>query len=157
MLIGIDPLLSPPLLCALAEMGHGDEIAIVDANFPAASVARRLIRVDGADAPRVLRAILTLMPLDTFVPDPVAVMQRVVLADDPHDGTDGGVPEVVREFERCVARANPGKNVPPVPFTALSRDVFYERARNAYAVVATQERRLYGNILLKKGVIGPDA
>ncbi|HUN47743.1 MAG TPA: RbsD/FucU domain-containing protein [Stellaceae bacterium] len=144
MLRGIDPLLSPELLQAMAAMGHGDELAIVDANFPAASCARRLLRIDGADAPAVLAAVLSLLPLDSFVPEPVAVMAVV--------GDPAAEPPAVRDFRAVLARLA-GK---PVAVKVLPREEFYERARRAFAIVATGERRFYGNILLAKGVIGPD-
>lgn len=144
MLRGIDPLLSPDLLQVMAAMGHGDELAIVDANFPAASCARRLLRVDGAAAPAVLSAVLSLLPLDSFLPEPAAVMAMV--------GDPDAEPPPVREFRAVLERAA-GK---PVPLKILARAEFYERARQAFAVVATGERRFYGNILVTKGVIGPD-
>lgn len=145
MLKEIDPLLGPELLHALAAMGHGDEIAIVDANFPAAAVARRLIRVDGAGAPAVLAAILSLLPLDTFTQAPAAAMVVV--------GGAAAVPPPVREFQAILDRARGA----PVCVAMLERDTFYERARSAFAVVATGERRFYGNILVTKGVVAPDA
>jgi L-fucose mutarotase len=144
MLKGIDPLLNPELLQALAAMGHGDEIAIVDANFPAASNAKRLIRLDGADAARALKAILSVLPLDTFVPSPAHVMQVV--------GSPETVPPTVREF-RAILEAEAGRAIEPA---AIERHGFYERARACYAVVATGERRKYGNIILTKGVISTD-
>jgi len=140
---GIDPLLGPDLLHVLAAMGHGDEIAIVDANFPAAATAQRLIRVDGANAPTVLAAVLSLLPLDTFTDAPAAVMAVV--------GDPGAVPPVVREFQSIldgIAGAH-------VRLATLERNEFYERARQAFAVVATGERRFYGNILVTKGVVLP--
>jgi L-fucose mutarotase len=143
MLKGIDPLLSPDLLHALAAMGHGDELAIVDANFPAAATARRLIRVDGAGAPAVLSAVLTLLPLDTFTETPAAVMAVV--------GDPGTVPPPVRDFQAIINRAAGN----PVRLETLERNAFYERARGAFAVVATGERRFYGNILVTKGVVPP--
>src|SRR5262249_2477817 len=97
MLKGLDPLLSADLLHALRAMGHGDEIVIVDANFPAASNARRLIRLDGVDAPRALAAILSVLPLDSFVDDPLKVMAVV--------GDAAKVPEVVREIGRVASQA----------------------------------------------------
>jgi L-fucose mutarotase len=141
MLKGLDPVLNPELLHALAAMGHGDEIAVVDANFPAASVARRLIRLDGVAAPRALRAILSLLPLDTFTDTPAAVMAVV--------GDPAAVPPPVRDFQPLVDAAA-GR---PVRLVALERLAFYERARAAFAVVATGEPRGYGNIILTKGVI----
>ena len=140
MLKGIDPLLTPELLKILAEMGHGDEIAIVDANFPAAAIAHRLERIN-APGPRVLAAVLTLMPLDDFVEAPLASM-RVVDAPDE-------IPKVVREYQ-SVANAAERKTV---KLAQLDRFEFYERAKAAFAVVATAETRLYGNALVKKGVI----
>ena len=143
MLKGIDPLLSPDLLHALAAMGHGDEVVVADANFPAASLARRLLRLDGADAPRALRAILSVLPLDTFTPTPAAVMAVV--------GAPELVPEPVREFQALVETAAGHA----VQFEVVERFAFYERSRAAFAVVATSERRPYGNIILTKGVIPP--
>jgi len=143
MLRGIDPILGPDLLHALRAMGHGDEIAVVDANYPATSNATRLIRIDGVDAVRVVDAILSVMPLDTFV-DVAAFRMEVV--DDAKK-----VPPVCREFEKVVARHAPGHEV-----GAIERFEFYKRANLAFAHVATGERRLYGNLILKKGVISPD-
>lgn len=143
MLKGIDPLLGPDLLHALAAMGHGDEIAIVDANFPAAAMARRLIRVDGAGAPAVLAAVLSLLPLDTFTDAPAAVMAVV--------GDPAAVPPPVREFQSILEGVASG----PVRVARLERNEFYERAGHAFAVVATGERRFYGNILVTKGVVAP--
>ena len=143
MLKTIDPLLGPDLLHALASMGHGDEIAIVDAHFPGAATARRLLRLDGAGAVPVLRAVLTLLPLDDFVATPLATMAVV---DRPHE-----VPEAVREFTALVREAAGRPSLAPEP---LPREAFYDRARAAFAVVQTGERRLYGNLLLRKGVVG---
>ncbi len=144
MLKHLDPILSPDLLLVLAAMGHGDELAIVDANFPAAAMARKLIRIDGASAPRALEAVLSLLPLDDFVDSPVTVMQP---GDDPD-----AIPEPVREFQTLVDAAEHKK----IPITPIDRFEFYDRARAAFAIVATGERRLCGNVLLKKGVIRPD-
>lgn len=141
MLKGIDPMLTPELLQILAAMGHGDEIALVDANFPAAALARQLVRLPGIEAPRALAAVLSLLPLDDFVDHPVAVMQVV--------GDPDAVPPAVTEFLPLLAAAA-GRPLPPA---RIDRFAFYERARAAFAVVATGERRLYGNILLTKGVI----
>lgn len=141
MLKGLHPLLGPELLNALASMGHGDEIAVVDANFPAASLGRCVIRVEGATAPQVLEALLTLLPLDDFVDCPLATMAVV--------GTPDAEPEVVVEFAALARRAE-GREVAHQP---LSREAFYARARGAFAVVQSGERRLYGNVLLRKGVV----
>jgi len=145
MLIGIDPLLSPELLAALRAMGHGDDIAIVDANYPAAGNARRLVRLDGCSATRVLSAVVSVLPLDGYVDCPVHTMQVV--------GDPRAVPDIVEEFKAIVA----GACGDGISFGACERFEFYEAVRNAFAVVATGERRLYGNILLRKGVIDPGA
>lgn len=142
MLRGIDPLLSPELLAHLAAMGHGDVVAIVDANFPASSTARRLVRLDGVPAPRAFRAIVEVLPIDDFVDTPVARMQVV--------GAPEEVPDVCREFEAALAEV-----APDVRLAGVERFDFYERARNAYVVVQTGELRLYGCILVSKGVIRP--
>ena len=143
MLKGLHPLLGPELLHALAAMGHGDEIGVVDANFPAAGLGRRVIRLDGASAPAVLDALLTLLPLDHFVDHPLTTMAVV--------GAPLAEPEVVAEFGVIASRAE-GR---PVARQALAREQFYERARQAFALVQCGERRLYGNVLLRKGVVAP--
>lgn len=145
MLKGIDPLLGPDLLHCLRAMGHGDQLVIADANFPASSVAQRLLRLDGVSATTALAAILTVFPLDQFVPAPVAVMQVV--------GKPGEVPDTVRDFQQLLDRAQGG----PVLIEPVERFAFYERSRAAYAVVVTGERRFYGNVILAKGVISPPA
>lgn len=141
MLRNIDPILSPKLLHALRAMGHGDEIVIADANFPGSSSGPECIRADGSSASEMLKAILSVMPLDNFVEDPALTMEVV--------GDPTAVPEAVADFQNIInetadhpARARP-----------LERFAFYERASSAFAVVQTGERRLYGNIILKKGVI----
>ncbi len=141
MLKGIDPLLSPDLLHALAAMGHGDEVVVADANFPATSLARRLVRLDGADAPRAVRAILSVLPLDSFSPTPAAVMAVV--------GASDLVPEPVREFQALVDVAV-GR---VMRLEVVERFAFYRRAQAAFVIVATSEARAYGNIILTKGVI----
>ena len=142
MLIGLDPLLTPDLLHALAAMGHGDRIVLVDANYPATR-GRRCLRLPGADITRALRAVLSLLPIDSFVPDPCAVMQVV--------GDAGAMPQVVAEMNAVLAAFG------AAPAASLERHAFYEAAETAYAVVPTGERRFYGNILLTKGVIAPEA
>ena len=141
MLKGIHPLLHADLLHALAAMGHGDELAIVDANFPAASVGRRLLHAAGASASETLDAILTLFPLDTSV-TPAAFTMEV--ADDPE-----ALPEPVREFAAAFTR----HGLADAEIGHLARNAFYERARTAFAVVRSGELRPYGNILLVKGVV----
>ena len=143
MLKNLDPILNPELLSVLAAMGHGDELAIVDANFPAAAMARRLVRMDGLKASRVLEAVLSVLPLDDYVESPVAVMQT--------PGQQESIPEPVREFQQTVNTAE-SKNV---EISAIGRFDFYDRCRAAFAIVITGETRLYGNVLVTKGVIHP--
>ena len=140
MLKGIDPLLGPELLRALRAMGHGDEIVIADANFPAASMNETVIRADGVNAPRVVQAIVSVMPLDDFVP---AAAFRMAVVDKPHE-----VPEITDRFKSALQQGDYHGPIEPI-----ERFVFYERSRKAFAVVATGETRLYGNLILKKGVI----
>ena len=141
MLRNIDPLLSPALLYTLREMGHGDEIVIADANFPAVSMGKRVHRLDGISATDVLDAVLSVMPLDSFVSDPAHTMQVV--------GSPDVVPEIVAEFQEIIREAADN----PAEIATLERFAFYERSKTAFAVVQTGERRLYGNIILKKGVV----
>ena len=151
MLKGIPKILSPELLKILMEMGHGDEIVIADGNFPSASMAQRLLRADGHGVPELLDAILKLFPLDTFVDQPVALM-------DVGPGDDYK-PEIWDEYEQIISKhaaASEGDaQAAGFEFVAefVARYSFYERARNAYAVVATSEMALYANIILRKGVI----
>ena len=141
MLKNLDPLLSAELLHALRQMGHGDEIAIVDANFPAFSMGPRVIRLDGVDAVRALDVILSVMPLDDFV-DETAWRMQVVGAPEAQQPIFG-------EFRATVTlREGEGHKI-----GALERYAFYARAAKCFAVVATSERRLYGNIILKMGVV----
>lgn len=142
MLRGIHPLLSPDLLHALAAMGHGDRIVLVDANYPATR-GQRLIAMPGLDTPRALRAILSLLPIDTFVDAPCAVMQVV--------GDPNAVPPVVAEMAALLR-----EHGAPAP-AVVDRHAFYAEAESAYAIVQTGERRFYGNISLTKGVIPPEA
>jgi len=144
MLKNLDPILSAPLLAALKEMGHGDEIAVVDTNFPAYAMNGRVLHMPGIAATRVVEAILSLMPLDTFVAAPAATMAQV-------DGK--GPPAIFAEFQAACDKAEGRK----VKVEEIDRFAFYERVKKCYALVHSGERRLYGNILLKKGVIGPDA
>jgi L-fucose mutarotase len=144
MLKRLDPLLSPDLLATLRAMGHGDDIVIADANFPAASMARRLIRLDGLPATAVLDAVLSVMPLDDFVPEAAWRMEVV--------GDPSAEQPIFSEFRDIIAR----HESPAMRLGSLERFAFYDRARSAYAIVATGEQRLYGNIILKKGVVRPD-
>ena len=141
MLKNIDPLLSPELLMVLRSMGHGDDIAIVDGNFPAAAMARRLIRLDGLTATEVTNAILSVMPLDDFVPE---AAWRMEVVGDPQ-----AEQPIFDEFRAVIAR-HEGSNF---RLASLERFAFYEQAKAAYAIVSTGETRLYGNIILKKGVV----
>lgn len=145
MLKGLDPLLNADLLHTLRAMGHGDDIAIVDANFPAASMAtKRLIRMDGHPAPRVLDAVMSVLPLDTFV-DETAWHMEVV-------GDPDAVPPIRIDFQTVIDKhEGAGK----FPLATLERFAFYERAKECFAVVSTGETRFYGCIILKMGVIPP--
>lgn len=142
MLRNLDPILSPELLYTLRAMGHGDEIVIADANFPGTSSGPDCIRADGSSASEVLQAVLSVMPLDTYVPDPALTMQVV--------GDPDAVPDAVADFQ-CIINSTADN---PTSVVGLERFAFYDRAANAFAVVQTGEHRLYGNIILKKGVIG---
>ena len=144
MLKNIDPLLNADLLHTLRAMGHGDELVMVDANFPATSVAQRLIRLDGVDVIRAGEAILSVFPLDSFVEHTVLRMEVV---DKPNE-----VPEVQREFQHIVDQSA-GR---AIALGSIERHAFYARAKQAYAVVATSERRPYGCFVLVKGVLKPD-
>ena len=141
MLKGISPILTPELLKILAEMGHGDELVIGDCNFPAQSMGKRCARQDGQKADELLDAILQLFPLDTFVDAPVTLM-RVA------PGTLEGEPPIWSHFHDIVEKHQPGTK-----FETIDRFDFYERAKNAYATVATTERALYACIIIKKGCL----
>lgn len=139
MLKGIPSILSPELLKVLMEMGHGDEIILADGNFPAASHANRLLRSDGHGVPEMLEAVLSLFPLDTYSEYPVALMAKV-----PGDQVETPIWEVYEEIIRT-------HSLPQIEH--VERFAFYERAKKAYAIVATSEKALYANVILKKGVI----
>ncbi|HOK66324.1 MAG TPA: L-fucose mutarotase [Anaerohalosphaeraceae bacterium] len=141
MLKGIPAILSPELLKVLMEMGHGDELVLADGNFPACSNARRLIRADGLMIPPLLEAVLKFFPLDQYVQRPAVLMQVV-----PGDPTR---PTIWEEYRRII-RASGEKFT---DFEQIERHAFYERARNAFAIVATSEPALYANLILKKGVV----
>ena len=142
MLIGIPPLLGPDFLATLRTMGHGDEIAIVDGNYPAAEHARRLVRADGHGVLAVVEAVLTVMPVDHAVP---AALFRASLNNDPAQAG-----EIHRQIDALFARMAPGMTVVP-----LAGEALYPRIRGAHAVVATSETALFANVILRKGVIGP--
>lgn len=140
MLKNIPAIIPPELLKILDEMGHGDEIVIGDGNFPAASNAKRLVRCDGHGVPELLDAVLQLLPLDTYVESPVMLMQVT-----PGDDVD---PVIWKDYRKIV-----DKHQDKVAFSEIERFAFYERARDAYAIVATGESALYANVILKKGVV----
>lgn len=139
MLKGIPDIISPELLKILDEMGHGDEIVIADGNFPTASMGKREVRADGHGVPEMLDAILQLFPLDTYVEAPVALME--VVPGDPV------VPVIWDEFKEIIEKRDPAK------IEYMERFAFYERAKKAYAIIATGEKAIYANVLLKKGVV----
>ncbi len=140
MLKGISPLISPELLEALARMGHGEELILADAHFPAESYNNRIIRADGLRIPDLLEAILPLFELDSYVPSPMAMMAAV-----KGDKLD---PEVEKSYLQRIYKTNP--DVPPIE--RVERFAFYERAKSAFVIVMTGETAKYGNIILKKGV-----
>lgn len=149
MLKGLDPILNAEVLGVLRAMGHGDDLIIADMNFPGASTARltshgRLLRID-AGAARVARAVLSLYPLDSFVDDAAA---RMELTDAPDE-----ISEVQEEVQAEIDAAE-GRSWPMI---GIERFAFYDRAKAAYAVIQTGERRFYGCFALRKGVIPPEA
>ncbi len=149
MLKNIDPILNADVLYALRAMGHGDELVLVDTNFPADSVAKEtslgeLIRIDNVTAARATKAVLSVMPLDSFVDTPAARMEVV-------DNPDQIMP--VQQEVQAEVNAAHGTSL---PLGAVERFEFYERAKNAYCIIQTGERRFYGCFIFKKGVIAPD-
>lgn len=143
MLKNINPILSPELLKVLCEMGHGDEIILADGNFPAESVGKNaiVIRADGHGVPEILDAVLSLIPLDQYTQKPAGLME--VVPGDPV------VPVIWDEYKSIIEKN--GEN--PDAIEMIERFAFYERAKKAYAIVATGETAIYANILLKKGVV----
>ncbi len=140
---GLDPILGPDLLSVLRAMGHGDEIAIVDGNYPALTDARRLVRADGLHLLPVLRAVLSVLPIDTAAPQAIfrAVNQMSPERPDP----------VHVEIEALCRSMAAGHAVVP-----LAPGAFYDRVKAAHAIVATSEPRFFANVILRKGVIGPE-
>lgn len=136
MLNGIPKIFSPELLKVLMEMGHGDEIVIADGNFPSTSIGQRVIRLDGHDVPEILEAILRFFPLDTAVESPVILM----------DNDSEIKPEIWSTYQTLV---NPYET----SITTIERFAFYDRAKAAFAVIATSESALYANVILKKGCV----
>lgn len=146
MLKGISPLISPELLKALCEMGHGDELVIADGNFPCESVGKnaKVIRADGLGAAEILDAVLRLFPLDTYTEKPVALMEIV-------KGDSCPTPEIWKTYEELLCKYEPAHH----DIEMTERFAFYERAKRAYLIIATGETAIYANILLKKGVVKP--
>lgn len=149
MLKGIDNRLNADVLHALRAMGHGDMLVVVDTNFPAASIAQDTVvgvplTMENLSAAEAVGAILSVLPLDTFVPDFAGRMEVV--------GDPAAIPAVQAEVQAEIDRAE-GR---PRPMPAIERFAFYDLARNAYAIVQTGERRFYGCFMLRKGVIPPD-
>ena len=141
MLIGISPLISPELLAVLCRMGHGDEIVLADAHFPGETYGKRVLRADGIRIPAMLDAILPLFALDTYVESPLIMMSAV--SGDQLD------PAVEASYRQAIDKHWP--NIPPIQH--IERFDFYNRAKQAFAVLMTGETAKYGNIILKKGVI----
>ena len=139
MLKGIPPVISPELMLVLMEMGHGDELVLADANFPAETHGRRVVRADGLEVPVLLEAILKFFPIDTFEADAAFVMRPV----DPNDPS----PPIWDRYRELLRLAE-GRDIALKP---LGRHEFYERSLEAYAIVATSERAIYGNLIIKKG------
>ena len=143
MLKGVPSVLSPQLLKVLAEMGHGDEIVIADGNFPAESMGKNavVVRADGHGVPEILDAVLQMMPLDQYVPHPAALMEVV-----PGDKC---IPVIWNQYRSILEK----RREDPSAVEMMERFAFYERAKKAYAIVASGETAIYANILLKKGVV----
>ncbi|XP_047459955.1 fucose mutarotase [Mugil cephalus] len=151
---GVPAILSPELLYALAKMGHGDELVLADANFPTSSICAggpQEIRADGLGIPQLLEAILKLLPLDTYVPNLGTVMDLV-----DSDKQKGLAVSVWGKYEVLLSQAGPHWDGSHAVLEKVERFAFYERAKKAFAVVATGETALYGNLILKKGVIPPE-
>lgn len=141
MLKGIPYVISPELMKIMMEMGHGDELILADGNFPVSALAKRIIRADGHNVPELLDAILKFYPLDPYVKSPVALMAVV-----PGDNVKTPIWD---EYHDIVEKHDPKA----LEFEHVERFAFYERAKNAYAIVATSEKALYANIIIKKGVV----
>ncbi|KAL4231062.1 hypothetical protein ACF0H5_008645 [Mactra antiquata] len=143
---GIPSVISPDLLYVLASMGHGDELILADAHFPTSSICRfgpKEVRADGLTIPKLLEAVLTLMPLDTYVTHPVCLMDKV-----PEDKAKGLQTPIWTEYQVVIDN----KENTQINIEKIDRFKFYERAKRAFAIVHTGELAQYGNIILKKGV-----
>ncbi|HCK18182.1 MAG TPA: ribose ABC transporter [Thalassospira sp.] len=143
MLKSVHPLLNGELLRTLSDMGHGDEIVIADAHFPSMRLSNTVHRYDGVSGGKMLEVVLTHFPLDMYV-DSAAFRMQVV--EDPKC-----VPEICAKYQNLIDQFDPGHSLAVLP-----RFDFYERARNAYAIIATGERAQYANIILKKGIVRHD-
>ena len=144
MLKGIPPVISPELLKALCEMGHGDELVIADGNFPSQSIGKNaiVVRADGHGAAEILDAVLRLIPLDAYVEKPAALMEVV-------PGDTCPTPEIWGIYKEILNRHEPDH----CGIEMMERFSFYERVKNAYLIIATGETAIYANVLLKKGVV----
>ena len=138
------PAISPELMSVMMQMGHGDELVLADANFPADANAQRIVRADGIDLETLLPAILKFFPIDTFVPEQAMVMEPV--------DSKAAEPSIWATFRNDLQAAE-GREV---TLTKIERFAFYERTREAYAIVATGSRAFYSNLILKKGVVPPE-
>lgn len=140
----VHPAISPELMSVMMQMGHGDELVLADANFPADANAQRIVRADGIDLETLLPAILKFFPIDTFVPEQAMVMEPV--------DSKAAEPPIWATFRNDLQAAE-GREV---TLTKIERFAFYERTREAYAIVATGSRAFYSNLILKKGVVPPE-
>jgi L-fucose mutarotase len=150
MLKGIDNRLNADVLACLRAMGHGDVVIVADANFPSDSIARasalgKLLRMDNLSAAEAIQAILSVLPLDTFVDDFAGRMEVT--------GTPDEMPPVQREVQAEINHAEARER----PMIGIERFAFYDLARESYAIIQTGERRFYGCFMLRKGVIPPEA
>lgn len=141
MLKNIPKIMSPELLKILMEMGHGDEIVLADGNFPAETIGQRVVRCDGHGVTELLDAVMRFFPLDTYTDKPVMLME--VVKGDPV------VPTIWEDYKAVINKYEPEN----CKIEMIERFDFYERAKKAYAVVATGEEAIYANIILKKGVV----
>lgn len=144
MLKGISPLISPALLKALAEMGHGDTLVIADGNFPSESIGKNaiVIRADGHGVPEILDAVLSLIPLDSYVEKPISLMEVV-------PGDTCGTPAIWEKYKEILYKYEPNN----CKIAMTERFTFYEKAKQAYLIIATGETAIYANVLLQKGVV----
>ena len=150
MLIGVDPRLNADVLYALRDMGHGDVLILADTNFPSGSIAREtvlgdLLRMENLTSAEAAEAVLSVLPLDTFVDD---FAGRMEIVDAPNE-----IPPVQAEVQAAIDAAEGA----PRPMVSIERFAFYDMARDAYAVIQTGERRFYGCFMFRKGVIPPES